>query len=166
MSDNQGLSQSDFRRMLQTPRAPAGGASQGGVPRTRGVLGKRRPPTRPQAPAPSRPPKRTTHSADDSSNSAKYRDRAAERRRGAAGGAPEAAPADREAPPGSIGMSTEHRAQYERSKYLGGSVERTHLVKGLDYLLLDKTRSQSATGDGNPGALDLELERLQAERSD
>ncbi|KAJ2797942.1 hypothetical protein H4R21_004121 [Coemansia helicoidea] len=151
--DSQGLSQADFRKMLQTPRAPAGGGG------SQGVLGKRRPPPRPQPPAPSRPPKRATHSASDSS---KYRDRAAERRRGAGDGTAEAAPADTGALSGSIGMSAEHHAQYERSKYLGGSVDRTHLVKGLDYLLLEKTRSQSAAGDGGHGDLDLELERLQA----
>lgn len=30
----------------------------------------------------------------------------------------------------------------ENSKYLGGDVEHTHLVKGLDYALLNKVRSE------------------------
>ena len=30
------------------------------------------------------------------------------------------------------------RQEYERSKYLGGDLEHTHLVKGLDYALLER----------------------------
>lgn len=30
----------------------------------------------------------------------------------------------------------------EESKYLGGDMEHTHLVKGLDYALLDKVRAE------------------------
>lgn len=32
----------------------------------------------------------------------------------------------------------------EESKYLGGDIEHTHLVKGLDYALLEKARSEIA----------------------
>ncbi|KAJ2559636.1 hypothetical protein EV175_000241 [Coemansia sp. RSA 1933] len=36
---------------------------------------------------------------------------------------------------------------YDESKFLGGDVERTHLVKGLDYLLLEKNRSKKGADD-------------------
>ncbi|KAJ2785844.1 hypothetical protein H4R18_000233 [Coemansia javaensis] len=153
MSDDRGLSQDDFRRMLQTPRAVAG---------SRAALGGRKRPH-----APSRPAKRAPQSPGEASagEHKRYRDRAAERRREAAGGVPSGAsggdPAMMAAAAAAIGMSEEKRTQYEHSKYLGGSVERTHLVKGLDYLLLEKTRAQLGPED----ELDDELERLQAERA-
>ncbi|KAL9234932.1 hypothetical protein vseg_009744 [Gypsophila vaccaria] len=57
------------------------------------------------------------------------------------------------APPGSVdAMSAEeHKQAIERSKYLGGDVEHTHLVKGLDYALLNKVRSEM---DKKPGGED------------
>lgn len=43
--------------------------------------------------------------------------------------------------------SGEHYAErrkqlIQESKYLGGDMEHTHLVKGLDYALLDKVQSK------------------------
>jgi hypothetical protein len=32
------------------------------------------------------------------------------------------------------------RLTYEKSKYLGGDIEHTHLVKGLDYALLEQVK--------------------------
>ncbi|PIA13867.1 hypothetical protein COEREDRAFT_83156 [Coemansia reversa NRRL 1564] len=61
-------------------------------------------------------------------------------------------------------MSSEQRALYEQSKYLGGDLEHTHLVKGLDFLLLEKMRKRSAGRQPtavNAENLDDELERLQ-----
>ncbi|KAL3825482.1 hypothetical protein ACJIZ3_021511 [Penstemon smallii] len=48
------------------------------------------------------------------------------------------------APPGTADiLSAEaHKLSIEKSKYLGGDVEHTHLVKGLDYALLNKVRSE------------------------
>ncbi|CAH9130078.1 unnamed protein product [Cuscuta epithymum] len=48
------------------------------------------------------------------------------------------------APPGNvdIGSADAHKLSIEKSKYLGGDVEHTHLVKGLDYALLHKVRSE------------------------
>jgi IK cytokine len=77
-----------------------------------------------------------------------YRDRAAERR--ANGEAPE----DEETgmsvglhnmpPPSEDQVDPEElrRQEYERSKYLGGDLAHTHLVKGLDYALLEKVKSE------------------------
>ncbi|PWA85660.1 Protein RED, C-terminal [Artemisia annua] len=48
------------------------------------------------------------------------------------------------APPGNIDLlsAEAHKISIEKSKYLGGDVEHTHLVKGLDYALLNKVRSE------------------------
>ncbi|KAJ2883953.1 hypothetical protein FB639_002059, partial [Coemansia asiatica] len=59
-------------------------------------------------------------------------------------------------------MTEVQRAEYEKSKYLGGNAESTHLVKGLDFLLLQKIRAGQGT-HGNAAVnenLDSELERL------
>ncbi|KAK1425205.1 hypothetical protein QVD17_20552 [Tagetes erecta] len=79
----------------------------------------------------------------------KYRDRAKERREDQnpdyepsselGGGSFHAV-----APPGNVDLlsAEAHRISIEKSKYLGGDVEHTHLVKGLDYALLHKVRSE------------------------
>lgn len=36
----------------------------------------------------------------------------------------------------------ERQREIEQSKYLGGDMEHTHLVKGLDYALLNQIRSE------------------------
>lgn len=61
----------------------------------------------------------------DASNAPKYRDRAAERRREE-----------------DMGVQPELISQFsiEQSKFLGGDIEHTHLVRGLDFNLLRKTR--------------------------
>ncbi|KAL6575325.1 Smu-2 suppressor of mec-8 and unc-52 protein [Orobanche minor] len=48
------------------------------------------------------------------------------------------------APPGNVDLlaADAHKLSIEKSKYLGGDVEHTHLVKGLDYALLHKIRSE------------------------
>ncbi|KAI3443505.1 hypothetical protein Pfo_000170 [Paulownia fortunei] len=48
------------------------------------------------------------------------------------------------APPGNVDLlsADAHKLSIENSKYLGGDVEHTHLVKGLDYALLHKVRSE------------------------
>lgn len=75
----------------------------------------------------------------------KYRDRAKERREDQN---PDYEPADlgfhAVAPPGNVDLKAadSHKLAIERSKYLGGDVEHTHLVKGLDYALLHKVRSE------------------------
>ncbi|KAK4853364.1 hypothetical protein QYF36_007998 [Acer negundo] len=76
----------------------------------------------------------------------KYRDRAKERREDQN---PDYEPTElgtfhAVAPPGNIDLrlADAHKLSIEKSKYLGGDVEHTHLVKGLDYALLNKVRSE------------------------
>lgn len=64
---------------------------------------------------------------DDDSN--KYRDRADERRKG-------------QNPDYADKLNQMASMDAETTKYLGGDVEHTHLVKGLDYALLVKIREE------------------------
>lgn len=89
----------------------------------------------------------------------KYRDRAKERREDQN---PDYEPTElgsfhAVAPPGSVALriADAHKISIENSKYLGGDIEHTHLVKGLDYALLHKVRSEmdkkDDDEDGNDG---------------
>ncbi|KAI9122939.1 hypothetical protein K1719_005828 [Acacia pycnantha] len=88
----------------------------------------------------------------------KYRDRAKERREDQN---PDYETSDlglhAVAPPGNVDLRSAdaHNLSIEKSKYLGGDVEHTHLVKGLDYALLNKVRSEidkkPETGDDVDG---------------
>ncbi|KAL1205479.1 Suppressor of mec-8 and unc-52-like protein [Cardamine amara subsp. amara] len=76
----------------------------------------------------------------------KYRDRAKERRENQN---PDYDPTELSsfhavAPPGAVDLRAADalKLSIENSKYLGGDVEHTHLVKGLDYALLNKVRSE------------------------
>ncbi|CAM9375169.1 unnamed protein product, partial [Choristocarpus tenellus] len=67
--------------------------------------------------------------ASDDADSNKYRDRAEERRKGAN-------------PDYADKLNRLAEMDAETSKYLGGDLEHTHLVKGLDYALLVKIREE------------------------
>ncbi|CAD6268994.1 unnamed protein product [Miscanthus lutarioriparius] len=75
----------------------------------------------------------------------RYRDRAKERREDQN---PDYEPTElgsfhAVAPPGTdLRLADAHKISIEKSKYLGGDLEHTHLVKGLDYALLHKVRSE------------------------
>ncbi|KAJ2743729.1 hypothetical protein GGI20_003517 [Coemansia sp. BCRC 34301] len=75
--------------------------------------------------------------AQETDNARMYRDRAAERRKGGAGDYADTTQL--------LGHLDPHDrvAAYEQSKYLGGTPSHTHLVKGLDFLLLDKVRNNA-----------------------
>lgn len=87
----------------------------------------------------------------------KYRDRAKERREDQN---PDYEPTElgsfhAVAPPGTVDLQTAadaHKLSIEKSKYLGGDVEHTHLVKGLDYALLNKIRSEIKKPDAGEEA--------------
>jgi len=80
-----------------------------------------------------------------------YRDRAAERRKGLAPEEEDAilrakmTAAYRAVPATLTAASTQaerRKLEIQESKYLGGDMEHTHLVKGLDYSLLNKVRRE------------------------
>ncbi|KAF7732095.1 hypothetical protein EC973_006350 [Apophysomyces ossiformis] len=120
---SEGLSQDDFRKLLQTPRAtPAN--EEAPTPRF-----KAPPPKTPQVlSSQSRKP---LPKPDDN-----YRDRAAERRSGQTSDAS----AEQLLRGSEADETLDAKQVYDQSKYLGGDVSHTHLVKGLDFSLLHKVR--------------------------
>ncbi|KAJ1934442.1 hypothetical protein FBU59_005697, partial [Linderina macrospora] len=156
--DAAGLSQADFRRMLAAPGAAAGGKP---ASTKRGALG---------AGHLFRPPRVKNRANEDDKNRQKhgvkqhhkqqqsqYRDRAAERRNGVGSEYEEGERLLQQLRDSATEEDSRQR-EYEQSKYLGGDIEHTHLVKGLDYLLLEKERARNGGEE-----LDDELERLQKE---
>ncbi|XP_062503070.1 protein Red-like [Corticium candelabrum] len=101
----------------------------------------------------------------------KYRDRARERRDGANPDYVDAPDMQKTqgiyaavGPEGEQIVSNEQRRQaIEESKFLGGDMEHTHLVKGLDYALLQKVRSELAVQEQNEE--EEEEERLERMRN-
>ncbi|KAK4472066.1 hypothetical protein MN116_005439 [Schistosoma mekongi] len=103
--------------------------------------------------------KKDTQKSEVSESAHRYRDRAKERRDGKLAAPTEEVEEDRElendddtltrtadyravAPSSAAGASHAERRRMliQESKYLGGDMEHTHLVKGLDYVLLQKVR--------------------------
>lgn len=55
------------------------------------------------------------------------------------------------------------KQEIEDSKYLGGDVKHTHLVKGLDFALLEKVKSDQKNDDGHDLGSDSEEEEFRME---
>ncbi|KAF9414399.1 hypothetical protein BGZ94_000405, partial [Podila epigama] len=163
----EGLSQDDFRKLLATPRAaPDGpGGIRGSFSRSLGSANRTS-----RAPVPQTPrsgdgenqqkpkPKKQWNknpAKDSTATATKYRDRATERRQGIN---PDYAETEQ------ILTTLEGAAAdvapevlYEQSKFLGGDVEHTHLVKGLDFALLNKVRQEDKEKDPEAAeAMDLD----------
>ena len=56
----------------------------------------------------------------------------------------------------------QHHASIAQSKYLGGDVEHTHLVKGLDFALLNKVRAEQQAADAAKAKKEEEAAAKQA----
>ncbi|XP_073830977.1 IC cytokine homolog beag [Musca autumnalis] len=162
------LTNDDFRKLLATPRAPAGGggAPSASTPATFATPG-----------TPASTEKKKSHGSSSERGdlrrkkknyyaalkkqednklqelSEKYRDRARERRDGAnpdyqnvgTPGHNSTTNAYRAVAPdmkSGIDAAERRRRIIQESKFLGGDMEHTHLVKGLDYALLQKVRSE------------------------
>ena len=140
------MTNSDFRKLLATPRA--GGGARGAAAGRRGGDGEfKRPAAKPKPrPRPKKPEDPTGLEGEASA----YRDRAKERREEAApeyqGDQSGAAllPSARRGVPGLTQQDELRQLSIEESKFLGGDVAHTHLVKGLDFALLRKTRAEIA----------------------
>uniref|UniRef100_A0A182NNA6 RED-like N-terminal domain-containing protein n=1 Tax=Anopheles dirus TaxID=7168 RepID=A0A182NNA6_9DIPT len=168
----QRLTNDDFRKLLMTPRAPAGSGHAAGS--IRDAMSKASSGSSAGAAATPgsssssmKPPSSERHEARRKKKNfyaqlkkqednklaelaEKYRDRARERRDGAN---PDYQNLDSSsstsayravAPDAKSGMDAaeRRRQQIQESKFLGGDMEHTHLVKGLDYALLQKVRSE------------------------
>lgn len=140
------LSNADFRRIvLETPRR----ADEHSKERPRGRSTRRTDEEDAEGEKQSHKkhkPKPKEEEKPEDPDLPRYRDRAKERREDQN---PDYEPTEMGslhavAPPGTVDLRTAdaHRISIENSKYLGGDVEHTHLVKGLDYALLHKVRSE------------------------
>ncbi|KAL4452787.1 hypothetical protein ABPG75_008449 [Micractinium tetrahymenae] len=130
-----GLSNADFRALLATPRPGAGGGGGSG-----GDNKEKKKPKKAK-PGPGFKPggKLGVGKEGEGEEGPQYRDRAAERRKGLN--------TEFEGVPDDLvgllaGKGDAHGISYEDSKYLGGDVAHTHLVKGLDFALLQKVRAE------------------------
>lgn len=179
------LTNADFRRLMMTPRAPPGatpakegveGTKVGGAAKTgeEGAPAQRRDPKE-EARANERKKKKSYYARikkEDEQKMAelaeKYRDRALERRDGVnpdyqqEEAASEGQGAYRAVAPdlkSGLDAAERRKQMIQESKFLGGDMEHTHLVKGLDYALLQKVRSEitlketveTETTDGGEG---------------
>ena len=161
---SQRMTNEDFRKLMMTPRAgsgaaPAtpspGGITPGGGAMAGGSSAAATPRRVDKAKAEERRKKKTYYAKlkkDEDDKMAelaeKYRDRAKERREGVDGNnvpTEDATNAYRAVAPNAHGVhdAAERRKQMiHESKYLGGDMEHTHLVKGLDFALLQKVRAE------------------------
>ncbi|CAO3640389.1 unnamed protein product [Cunninghamella blakesleeana] len=135
----EGLNQEDFRKLLQTPRpgngtttTPKFKAPPPKAPRDSGAVFAK------PASVRNKKKKNDDELKNKSAASANYRDRAAERRIEEQN----ATTTEDLLRPMEEDESLNAQQIYEQSKYLGGDIQHTHLVKGLDYTLLNKVRRQ------------------------
>lgn len=163
-SDAQPLTNADFRKLMMTPRVVSSNSGGSAVPGSvRGsVRSKHSSISQKEQTNENQKKKKKFYESikkqeDDVLNelAKKYRDRAKERRDGgnAELGKSEsdlmANTAYHAVGPSNFDMdAAERRRQMIReSKYLGGDMEHTHLVKGLDYALLHKVKTEIQTKD-------------------
>ncbi|KRX96597.1 Transcription initiation factor TFIID subunit 5 [Trichinella pseudospiralis] len=156
----QPLTNDDFRKLLMTPRP----VSQSSL-RQAQLMGRAKVPSRSQKDEKKKklinimktqdgPIRGNLHEKNELNEILKhYRDRAKERRECelkeyqqemdmlATSGYRAVAPTLKAA----VDMTARRKQIIEESKYLGGDMEHTHLVKGLDYALLQKVRSEIST---------------------
>ncbi|PVZ97962.1 hypothetical protein BB558_006047 [Smittium angustum] len=197
-----GLTQNDFRKLLSTPRTERQPDLEPSLEKRRGGNIPKTPRHIPignstesqnshvfEKPKPRKFNSEKSQKPKDESTETKYRDRAAERRKGInidyktsesiiekfqqeVSSTPQVIRGETE-----VGfMSSEVSQQtgslstldYEQSKYFGGDTEYTHLVKGLDFLLLEKMRSQQTLKENErtEEILDEELDKKLAELSE
>ncbi|GBF92127.1 hypothetical protein Rsub_04474 [Raphidocelis subcapitata] len=129
------LSNADFKALLSTPRPNWSGAGGSAAPQRPGGAPAAKKDARPFKPPKPRP-KPVAQQGDDD-DGPKYRDRAKERRDGAN---PDYEDAEAELAARGIRTEALDGLSIDDSKFLGGDMAHTHLVKGLDYALLQQER--------------------------
>ncbi|KAG0198838.1 hypothetical protein BGX28_007785 [Mortierella sp. GBA30] len=171
------LSQDDFRKLLATPRAAPGGPGgiqgsfSGGGMRALGMANRTARVPVPQTPRSSdgsgggshkqkhKKPSQKNSSKDSSAATSKYRDRATERRQGINPDYVETEQILSTLEDAAADVAPE--VIYEQSKFLGGDREHTHLVKGLDFALLNKVRQEDMVLESDAADLDSVFETVQ-----
>ncbi|KAI1280566.1 Protein Red [Halotydeus destructor] len=157
--DNHPLSNDDFRKLMMTPRAGTVPSSVRGGSSSSSSKGKfKKPDPKDEEEAQEKTKKKKFFQAlkkqeDDvlAELSSRYRDRARERRDGAnpdykkdehAAVIPAYSAVSHDAK--AVDTAEQRKKLIHESKYLGGDMEHTHLVKGLDFALLQKVKAEIA----------------------
>lgn len=168
---SQRLTNDDFRKLLMTPRAtPSSAPAPGTVREAMANSSTMAPPKEDRNEARRKKKSYYAKLKKQEDNklaelAEKYRDRASERRQGAN---PDyqhddpmnTAQAYRAVAPdlkSGFDAAERRRQMIQESKFLGGDMEHTHLVKGLDYALLQKVRSEIQVKEQEQ---EIELERI------
>lgn len=154
---SQRLTNDDFRKLLMTPRStPANAPAPGSIREAMANSSSAMPPPKEDR-SEARRKKKSYYAKlkkqEDNKMAElaeKYRDRASERRQGVnpdyqSDDPVAAAQAYRAVAPdlkSGYDAAERRRQMIQESKFLGGDMEHTHLVKGLDYALLQKVRSE------------------------
>ncbi|XP_014205633.1 protein Red [Copidosoma floridanum] len=174
MSASARLTNDDFRKLLMTPRSSVPSATPASVPgtvRDSGAKAAQTPVVGGSNRAELRRKKKSYYAKlkkqeDDkmAELAEKYRDRARERRDGTNQEQVEDpmtnASAYRAVAPdlkSGYDAAERRRQMIQQSKFLGGDMEHTHLVKGLDYALLQKVRSEIEARETEQ---EIEMEKL------
>ncbi|KAF5281718.1 hypothetical protein FQA39_LY17739 [Lamprigera yunnana] len=174
---SQRLTNDDFRKLLMTPRAtPSSAPAVGSMREAMNHATSMGPPK--EDPNEARRKKKSYYAKlkkqEDNKLAElaeKYRDRASERRNGAN---PDyqnvdpmnAAQAYRAVAPdlkSGFDAAERRKQMIQESKYLGGDMEHTHLVKGLDYALLQKVRAEIQQRETEQ---EIEMERLLSKQAE
>ncbi|XP_050302279.1 protein Red [Anthonomus grandis grandis] len=173
---SQRLTNDDFRKLLMTPRsAPANAPAAPGSIKEAMQNSSSMPPPKIEDKHEARKKRKSFYAKlkkqEDTRMAElteKYRDRASERRKGEnpdyqADDPVSTAQAYRAVAPdlkSGFDAAERRRQMIQESKFLGGDMEHTHLVKGLDYALLQKVRSEIQQKEFEQ---EQELERLVSE---
>ncbi|KAJ3141445.1 hypothetical protein HK100_006662 [Physocladia obscura] len=170
------LSQEDFRRLLATPRPQTSienfGARGNGKPVFAKPAAKIKQNDINSKPEFARPIPRHFHKKQlpqdpDESATVHFRDRARERRQGIN---PDYKDSDdilarlsatEQAEKNETDSAEIKSALYQQSKYLGGDLTHTHLVKGLDFALLKKVRSELKDSNQEEKETEAYLDRIE-----
>ena len=164
------LTNSDFRKLLMTPRDPTAKVAKPVTDHRREQMELREAAERRRKKKVFYAKLRKEEVERQTEMDSKYRDRAKERREGKnpdyehteagsmnPGSYRMVGPTARD-----ISINAELRKQaIQESKYLGGDMEHTHLVKGLDFSLLQKVRSEISTREREKKALQTEKEKTE-----
>ncbi|XP_032233362.2 protein Red [Nematostella vectensis] len=173
------LTNADFRKLLMTPRsAPSAAPPSVKPPSVKETVGKPRQYNEDDDPTTARRKKKKyyakLHKQEEERErelASKYRDRARERREGVNPDYQSTDTLSSTANYRAVGPTQEandttaerRRLAIQESKFLGGDMEHTHLVKGLDFALLQKVRSE-ITGEGDEGEGEHKPHKQKADR--
>ncbi|GAA5809578.1 hypothetical protein MFLAVUS_002989 [Mucor flavus] len=146
---SEGLSQEDFRKLMATPRRPDTESTntqfKAPAPKSSGaIFAKPHSLRKKNTFKKKKPNDEEDEDSEEEDSKSNYRDRAAERRQHTTDPTDDSQLSTEELLQRTqieAGEELDAKQLYDQSKFLGGDVTHTHLVKGLDFALLRKVRT-------------------------